>query len=233
MKNIFIFFLISNSIVYSQGQFCGSIEYTVESIVAKDSIKNKIKSNNKNNKIYQSFLTSKANFELNLNSKESIYKIKRNTNKLKSDSDKTIKLNFLESFGGGNGKFYNNISTNEILVQKMLFSDLLLVSYKPIKWKLLNESKTIGKYRCFKAISDNDIIVWYTPEIPLRYGPNLYHGPPGLVLEVYISKIRIVATKINYKNEKNCFIQKPKKGILVTEDKYKKMLSEFADENGF
>lgn len=58
------------------------------------------------------------------------------------------------------------------------------------KWNLQNETKTIGKFTCHKATSQfrgRTYIAWYTPEIPLPYGPWKLQGLPGLILEAYDS----------------------------------------------
>jgi len=63
-------------------------------------------------------------------------------------------------------------------------------------WILTKESKKINGFVCFKASrmpspNSNEevdksfpIIAWYTPEIPLPYGPFTYGGLPGLILEL-------------------------------------------------
>ncbi len=46
-------------------------------------------------------------------------------------------------------------------------------------------SKEILGYKCFKATSKKspEEVLWFTPEIPTRYGPRFLNGLPGLVLE--------------------------------------------------
>ena len=57
-----------------------------------------------------------------------------------------------------------------------------------ISWKFEKETKKIGNYTCHKATAPfrgRDYTVWYTPEIPIPYGPWKLNGLPGLVLEAY------------------------------------------------
>lgn len=63
-------------------------------------------------------------------------------------------------------------------------------------WEVTKETKKINGFVCYKAIrmpeanslevndSTFPIIAWYTPEIPLPYGPFVYGGLPGLILEI-------------------------------------------------
>jgi GLPGLI family protein len=66
------------------------------------------------------------------------------------------------------------------------------------------------------------VFVWYTPEIPLPYGPSLYNGLPGLVLEVHWGKIVFKTTKIIVNPTQEIKILKPKKGIKINEKEYYK-----------
>ncbi len=55
-----------------------------------------------------------------------------------------------------------------------------------IHWILVNGEKNIGIFRCKKALTHfrgRDYIAWYTPDIPLKYGPWKLYGLPGLILE--------------------------------------------------
>lgn len=56
-----------------------------------------------------------------------------------------------------------------------------------LKWKIEKEKKTIGKYTVRKAVTEyggRNWTAWFAQEIPLSFGPYVFHGLPGLVLEV-------------------------------------------------
>ena len=72
-------------------------------------------------------------------------------------------------------------------------------------WTLHNESKKIDGYNCYKATKHHvqpnseiefTIEAWYTPEIPVPYGPAGYGGLPGLILQMERSHVIFVADKV-------------------------------------
>ncbi|WP_051197410.1 GLPGLI family protein [Flavobacterium soli] len=89
--------------------------------------------------------------------------------------------------------------------KEQIFDQEIYITGKDnIEWEILNDTKEIMGYKCYKAISKNkDLMftVWFTKEIPVQTGPSLYNNLPGLVLwaEDYFSTISV--TKISY--EKN------------------------------
>lgn len=55
-----------------------------------------------------------------------------------------------------------------------------------IDWDVKTESKTIGRYKCVKAVGNfgnRTYDVWFTPEIPVPLGPYKLGGLPGMILE--------------------------------------------------
>jgi GLPGLI family protein len=106
------------------------------------------------------------------------------------------------------------------MVKKFIVKDSLP------KWKLHNETKTIGNYICYKATTSRrivntkgtfykDVEAWYTPELTVPFGPKGYGGLPGLIIELTEDKITYYATKIDltYKIKK---INKPIKGRIIS-----------------
>lgn len=59
---------------------------------------------------------------------------------------------------------------------------------KKIDWKILNEKKKIGQFEVTKATANfggRDWTAWFCQEIQLPFGPYVFYGLPGLILEVY------------------------------------------------
>ncbi|MDO4224268.1 MAG: GLPGLI family protein [Bergeyella zoohelcum] len=57
-----------------------------------------------------------------------------------------------------------------------------------IKWKLQNDKKTIEGFEVQKATAEyggRKWVAWFAKDIPLPYGPYVFYGLPGLVLEIY------------------------------------------------
>lgn len=64
-------------------------------------------------------------------------------------------------------------------------------------WEIMNESKVISGYTCFKAITYdivtyNDkvfkhaVIAWFCPQVPFKFGPLGYGDLPGLIFELNV-----------------------------------------------
>jgi GLPGLI family protein len=235
-----ILFLLISSLSFSQHTISGVVEYTIESL-SSEITKNMTKSGKdtyEQKALLEIFSNEPTHFTLEFNGNEAIYKNAKN--EMQSDADKKSKPKFLEIVGGGNGIFYSNSLEKSTLTQKESFGELFLISSKFLDWELTSETKKIGNYTCFKAkyISKNgnkNLIdeVWYTPEIPVQFGPTNYIGLPGLVLEVIAGKVRFTATKIQLNNQQPIVIEKPNKGTKITEEEYIKLLEKTASELGF
>jgi len=193
MKNLFytIIIIFITSYSYSQkNSVCGKISYVEE-----------FKNNN-----------SQFNYTLFFNNDESLY-IMENHNK---DND------LIETVGGFvpptitpifyfNKKNNNLIFQSDVAFQKIITKDIL----SDLKWEIKKETKKIGKYNCIKAticFREINYIVWFTPEIPISYGPWKFRGLDGLIMEVYdennnyhisIERIKITKDCILYDNKIN------------------------------
>ncbi|CAM1350532.1 GLPGLI family protein [Tenacibaculum insulae] len=174
-----------------------------------------------------SFFKGSAAFELVFKEDKSCYKRKVNFNK----EGEREKINFFEIVGGRDAIFYNEKGKTIKSVNE--YDKDFLVTYLPKQWQITQEHKKIGGYVCYKAISKNNRIVWFTPNIPLSFGPKDLNGLPGLILEVEIGKISIVASEIVFKEISDKQIKKPTKGMPITEKEYSKKLREIAKNIGF
>lgn len=115
------------------------------------------------------------------------------------------------------GMYYFNKTDDILLQQESSYGNNTLVKSKLSElndWTLVNESKIIDEYRCYKAIRSkinqsmskaHEFIVeaWYCPEIAVSFGPKDFNGLPSLILELkdthytfYANSIKIEA---NYK----------------------------------
>ena len=74
------------------------------------------------------------------------------------------------------------------------------------------------------------VTAWYTPEIPISQGPSEYWGLPGLIMEVSSGKTTVLCSKIviNPKDKKD--IKAPRKGQVVTQAEYQKIMMEKMEE---
>lgn len=112
-------------------------------------------------------------------------------------------------------KYNNHLKINHSNKEVYFFDLLKINDYYLIKdnytnhnWKLINETKKIANYKCYKAECDfrgRKWIVWYTPEINVSSGPWKLYGLPGLILEAYdeTRKYNFSAEKITFeKNDK-------------------------------
>jgi GLPGLI family protein len=102
-------------------------------------------------------------------------------------------------------------------------------------WQLTNETKTINGYLCYKATSMfhneswNDtpklnITAWYTPKIPASFGPNGFHGLPGLILELHTYTTTLYVSKIDLNLDKKLEINRLTKGVVLTRDDIRKKI---------
>ncbi|MEH6406571.1 MAG: GLPGLI family protein [Leeuwenhoekiella sp.] len=101
-----------------------------------------------------------------------------------------------------------------------------------IDWLLTQERKSIQGYVCYKASGirlygrnkGQSVVVWYTPEVPVSFGPKEYYGLPGLILEVDEKDVSLTAVKIE--PTKPITIEIPNKRILSEKEAEKLRESE-------
>lgn len=143
----------------------------------------------------------------------------------------------IKMFGGSTqqGMIYKNSSTNtfkseqELLGKRFLIEDTL-PSYS---WEMKNETKKIGKYTCHKAIvkdEDTEITAWYTMEIPLNIGPDIYNGLPGMILEIKDGKRQFLCVSITLNPKKEIKIKIPENGKKVTSKAFEKIANKKLEE---
>lgn len=172
---------------------------------------------------------------------------------------------------GAGGTQYKNVKDQKVLKEQEFFGKQFLIndSLQKLEWELGTETKTIGKYTCFKATAikkvegfditsfrrrnDNDkpkdstntknkenkevdapreieVTAWYTPQIPINQGPDVYWGLPGLILEISADRTTILCSKIILNPSEKETIKVPSKGKEVTQKEYDAIIKKKTEE---
>ena len=130
------------------------------------------------------------------------------------------------------GTFYTNLAGKEQLLKKEFQGEIYNVRlpFKNREWDLTQEIKKIGDFKCYKAIMTVEtpggnfpVIAWYTPEIPISYGPaDFVGGLPGLILELHDTAMSYSCSSILLNPKEDIDIEWPKDKEIISEEDYKK-----------
>ena len=151
--------------------------------------------------------------------------------------------------GGGGGfrfrrpnvEIYRNYATNRRIEQRDMMDKKYLIEtdIKQPAWKLGTETKKIMGYECTQAtLSDTarkqEIVAWFTMDLPLAAGPQNFGSLPGMILEADINQgeILLFAKKVDLKKVKDNAIKAPSKGDKITEEEFKVKRDEMMKRNG-
>lgn len=266
-------FLIMGFIANSQ-EFKGKADY-----FSKRIIKEKIEVNKtgdqildpETEKVFQEAMTraSEKRYTLSFSKSECLYEEQEKLEKPESPANGGDSFSIAISFSGG-GKKYLNLKENKSIVEEEIFGKefLIVESIEKPDWKLVNETKKIGEYNCFKAElliqvtekrkeeykeflkkeetkpslfkmeepNDKTIVAWYTPEIPVSFGPKNYWGLPGLILEINEGESVILCSKVALNTKEKSKIKLPNTGEKVTQKQFdeiqKKKMDSMKNEDG-
>ena len=210
--------------------------------------------------------SSEKTFTLLFNKHEAVYE---ENEELEKPSAPSGGFSVSISMNGG-GKKYMNTKEKISLEEDEVFEKEFLIEEPLVQpdWKLINESKKIGEYSCFKAElivpvtdvqkqnyqdflkreekkpalfkmeepKDKVITAWYTPEIPMSFGPDNYWGLPGLILEINEENMIILCSKVVLNTKSKLNVKRPKKGDKVSQKEFdaiqKKKLDSMKNEDG-
>lgn len=86
-------------------------------------------------------------------------------------------------------KVYYDFEKKQKLRQVEYLTRFFLVNseIEAAPWKLGSEKKKVLEYTCMNAtamLDDQEIVAWFSPEIPVQLGPSIFGGLPGLILAV-------------------------------------------------
>ena len=149
--------------------------------------------------------------------------------------------------GGGfrfrrpNVEIYRNYASNKRIELREMGDKKFLIDtdIKQPAWKLGAETKKVMGYECTQAtLSDTarkqEIVAWFTMDLPLSAGPQNFGSLPGLILEADINQgeITLTAQKIDFKKVKDNAIKAPSRGDKVTEEEYRAKMEEMRKKMG-
>ena len=216
-KYIYILLILSTNFLFAQQS--GVVEYGFYYEKFHGKPKSKINERSRKMADMTAEYAKNHKYILKFNPNESIYYVEES---IPLDDVNEFAYRFSKSIFS-KGTYYQNKLKRESLQQLVTMNKLYLVKDSmPNDWKIMSEHKYIGKYKCYKAVSScntcnkNQIITaWFTPDIPLPFGPAGYGGTPGLILEVQRYRYTLRLKKIRLSNE-IITIERPLKGTLTT-----------------
>jgi GLPGLI family protein len=165
---------------------------------------------------------------LAFNKNESLYQIDPDKKVEENPNDNTPRM-FKRMMDRANTVYYKDLTKKLLLEESKFFGKEFLISdsISSYKWKVsAGEQKNILGYTCMKAMykdSTTNLVVFFTPQIPISFGPEKYGNLPGLILEVQSAQIHIIATEVL---KEDVTIIVPSKGDKKTRKEFEKLREE-------
>lgn len=134
-------------------------------------------------------------------------------------------------------KLYRNMDEQRIVNERTFMDKKFLIdgADESFAWKIIPEQKEILGYLCQKATYEDTsktVEAWFTPEIPVAGGPDMYGQLPGMILEVNIDKGELVTTaqEVRFEEVADDVIVEPTKGKKVTKEEFRAIVKEKREE---
>lgn len=180
MKYIYILILFKLTIQVNAQNL--KVEYNINYLINPDTIANV------NEKIrYRNFLQdiSEQTVYLDINNENSSFK----TDHIKHPVSQSISALQTVYVNKSDKKIYLQNRTKHSYFPKQYSYR----NFSEFNWQITTQSKVISGYTCYKAIGSLKFLedkylgleVWFCPEFPFPFGPDIYAGLPGLVFEAY------------------------------------------------
>jgi len=97
-----------------------------------------------------------------------------------------------------------DLSKKQILFHGAILRNWFLVedNFIDFQWNITKENKMLAGFNCIKATTTfrgREWTVWFTPEIPVPFGPWKLRGLPGLIMEAVDSSNTFIYQAVNIK----------------------------------
>jgi GLPGLI family protein len=214
---------------YAQSNFSGIVNYesTISEKILKEYI-NKKESKEFDKRLIKSlddvyFQKNPIKSKILFNNGKGVYMLENNMN---VEDENDIGLSIAKVNAGGTNIYYYNDKDKKYLIKNCeSLGDCFIYPNEYLEWQLTQETKTINGYVSYKATrAKGKVIAWYTPKIPVSFGPKGEYGLPGLILELEVSRSIFRATKIVLNPKEKVKVDKPSGGEKVTLEEYEKIL---------
>lgn len=170
---------------------------------------------------------------------KSLYRASDNDKKEEEDLDDEM---FLNIGGEEEGILYIDHSNKTKVHQTNILGRPFTIRDRLNKkaWKITTEKISYLGYECTKAIQEDSlgkVVAWFTPQLPMGYGPEQYNGLPGTILMLSADNgmIQIKATDVALEEVADSVVP-PSKGKTVTQAEfdriYKEKMEELFNESG-
>jgi GLPGLI family protein len=169
--------------------------------------------------------------QLFFNATESLYKSMEEEEDEDIEEGEGVRMRFRRP---QNEVYINKNDSRRLVLQEFLGKKYLLEdTLKVTPWKLGTETKQIKGYMCKQANYYNEerkqnILAWYTEQLPAFLGPETFSTLPGTVLQVDINDGERVVTALNIEQrplKKNELKLSPG-GVKTTEAEFRKIREE-------
>ncbi len=169
-------------------------------------------------------------FDLYFNTSKSLYKPGK-------EVEGGTKLWFAQSPASDN-VVLTDFATEKVKANKTVFEQKFLVedSMRKIEWKISDEIRTIANYKCRKAVGkifdSVYVVAFYTEDIMVSGGPEMFSGLPGMILQLAIPRMHTtwVAQKIDMVKPKDTDFAVSEKGKKTTQKElYETLKTSFKD----
>lgn len=149
--------------------------------------------------------------------------------------------NIFKMFGGGpatENVVLTDFNARSVKASKKVFEQKFLVqdTARVMEWKEKDEIRTIANYKCHKAVGkicdSVYVVAFYTEDIVVSGGPEMFGGLPGMIMELAIPRLHTtwVATHVELTPPAETDFVVPEKGKKVTENElYETVRSSFKD----